>query len=101
MISLRDIKKIKNYNIHLNSSFSSITEKDDLLSGAHPIYSLGISSNYVKNNGIGTSDHEGTEKSKKEKKINADYDLEEPNDGNENAGKKSKDIEEGKFLKDL
>jgi len=30
--------------------------------------------------------------------MNADCDLEEPNDGTENLGKKSKDIEEGGFL---
>lgn len=85
----------------MNSSFSSITEKDDLLSGTHPIYTIGVSSNYIGNNGNGTSDRDGTEKSKKVKKMNADYDLEEPNDGNENAGIKSKDIQDGKFLKDL
>ncbi|KAL4476170.1 hypothetical protein ABPG74_009903 [Tetrahymena malaccensis] len=98
-ISQRDLMKIKNYNINLNQNFTYILEKDDLLSGTHSIYQT--KQNGI--NGLGRigSEYDGTENGQIARKQSINYDLEEPNDGNENVGKKSKNIEDGGFLSDF
>ncbi|KAL4499680.1 hypothetical protein ABPG72_017220 [Tetrahymena utriculariae] len=98
-ISQRDLMKIKNYNVNLNQNFTYILEKDDLLAGTHSIYQT--KQNEIHGQGRIGSEYDGTKNGQIARKQSINYDLEEPNDGNENVGKKSKNIEDGGFLSEL
>lgn len=90
--------KIKNYNINLFRNFSYIIEKDDYLSGTHSMFLVGALG--AANNRQGTEINDGTENGIVRKQAE-NYNLEEPNDGNENVGKKLKDVADGGFLVDF